>query len=189
MRLHSTIKCCHQDPSLADCLWTARCLSYLWWLLAASDFVIIVTGKCRKIRRKSSWMKAKVLVSQSCLTVCDLMDCSPPGSSVHGILQAKILEWGAIPFSRGSSWPRDRTCVSCIAGRFFTIWANRWAVKQQIPPFWVSQNSGACRKVGIIWSKYFWKVFFWDWGSSFVLLDQKRSLAFLKQYLRMKSNI
>ena len=51
------------------------------------------------------------------------MDCSPPGSSVHGILQAKILEGVAISFSGGSSWSRDRTRVSCIAGRFFTNWA------------------------------------------------------------------
>ena len=51
------------------------------------------------------------------------MDCSPPGSFVHGILQARILEWVAISFSRGSSWPRDRTQVSCTAGRFFTNWA------------------------------------------------------------------
>ena len=51
------------------------------------------------------------------------MDCSPPGSSVHGILQARILEWVAIPFSGGSSWPRDWTQVSCIAGLFFTTWA------------------------------------------------------------------
>ena len=50
------------------------------------------------------------------------MDYSPPGSSVHGILQAKIVEWVAIPFSGGSSWPRDWTQVSCIAGTFFTIW-------------------------------------------------------------------
>ena len=48
-------------------------------------------------------------VAQSCLTLCDLMDCSPPGSSVHGILQARILEWLASPFSRGSSWPKDQT--------------------------------------------------------------------------------
>ena len=56
---------------------------------------------------------------------CDLMDCSLPGSSVHGILQSRILEWTAIPFSWGSSGPRDQTRVSCIAGRFFTttpIW-------------------------------------------------------------------
>ena len=52
-------------------------------------------------------MKVKVLVTQSCLTLCDLMDCSPPGSSVHGILQARILEWVAISFSRGLSQPRD----------------------------------------------------------------------------------
>ena len=59
-------------------------------------------------------------IAQSCLTLCDPMDCSPPGSSIHGILQARVLEWVAIPFSRGSSQPRDRTGVSCIAGRFFT---------------------------------------------------------------------
>ena len=53
------------------------------------------------------------------------MDCSPPGSSVHGILQARILEWVAIQFSRGSSQLRDWTQVSSIAGRFFTIWATR----------------------------------------------------------------
>ena len=60
---------------------------------------------------------------QSCLTLCDPRDCSLPGSSVHGILQARILEWVAISFSRGSSWTSDRTQVSFIAGRFFTIWA------------------------------------------------------------------
>ena len=48
-----------------------------------------------------------VLVTQSCLILCDPMDCSPPGSSVHGILQARILEWVTMPSSRGSSWPRD----------------------------------------------------------------------------------
>ena len=56
------------------------------------------------------------LVNQSCLTLCDPMACSPPGSSVHGTLQARILEWVVIPFSRGSSWPRKKTQVSCIAG-------------------------------------------------------------------------
>jgi len=54
-----------------------------------------------------------------CPTLCDPMDCSPPGSSVHGISQARILEWVAMSSSRGSSQPRDQTCVSCIAGRFF----------------------------------------------------------------------
>ena len=54
------------------------------------------------------------LVAQSCPTLCNPMDCSPPGSSVHGISQAGILEWIAISFSRGFFRPRDRTCISCI---------------------------------------------------------------------------
>ena len=62
-----------------------------------------------------------VLVAQSYLILGDTMDCSLPGSSVHGILQARILEWVAISILRGSSWPRDRTRVSCVAGRFFTV--------------------------------------------------------------------
>ena len=61
--------------------------------------------------------KGKVLVAHSCLTLCDSMDCSLPGSSVHGTLQVRILEWVAIHFSRGSFQPCDRTQVSCIAGR------------------------------------------------------------------------
>ena len=60
----------------------------------------------------TSLMKVKMLVAQSCLTLCDPMDCSLAGFSVHGILQATILEWVASPFSRGSSLPRDRTWVS-----------------------------------------------------------------------------
>ena len=60
-------------------------------------------------------------VVQSCLTLCNPVDCSLPGSSIHGILQARILELVAISFSRGSSQPRDRTQVSCIAGRRFNL--------------------------------------------------------------------
>ena len=66
-------------------------------------------------------------IAQLCPTLCDPMDCSPPGSSVHGIFQPRILEWVAISFSRGSSWPRDRTRVSHIVGRCFTIQATREA--------------------------------------------------------------
>ena len=69
--------------------------------------------------------KVKALVAQLCLTLCEPMDCSLPGSSVYGILQARILEWVAIPFSRGSFQPSDRTRVSCIAGRFFTVWVTQ----------------------------------------------------------------
>ena len=68
-----------------------------------------------------------VLVAQSCPTLCDLMDYRPPGSSVHGISQARILEWDAISFSRESSRPRDQTQVSCIVGGRFTLWATRKA--------------------------------------------------------------
>ena len=68
-----------------------------------------------------------VLVTESCPILCDSMDCSPPGSSVHGILQPRIREWVAISFSRGSFQLRVWTWVSCIAGRFFIVWATREA--------------------------------------------------------------
>ena len=60
-------------------------------------------------------------VTQLCPSLCDPLDCSLPGFSVHGIFQTRILEWVAISFSRRSSWPRDWTHLSCIAGRLFTI--------------------------------------------------------------------
>ena len=66
------------------------------------------------------YSESEIEVSQSCLTLCDPMDCSPPGSSVHGISQARIPEWVAISFSRGFSRPQDQTRVSRIAGRRFT---------------------------------------------------------------------
>ena len=91
------------------------------FFLPFSSWIVIITVKqvCEKV---------KVLVIQSCPTLWDPMDCSLPASSVHGILKATILEWGAISFSsRGYSWPRDQTWVSCIIGRFFTIWATREA--------------------------------------------------------------
>ena len=68
-----------------------------------------------------------VCLSRSVVSLSHPMDCSPLDSSVHGILQARILEWVAVPFSTGSSWPRDQTRVSCIAGTFFTIGAIREA--------------------------------------------------------------
>ena len=70
------------------------------------------------------WSELKSL----CVRLCDPMDCSPPASSVHGILQARTLEWVAISFSRESSWPRDWTQVSRIAGRRFSLWATREAL-------------------------------------------------------------
>ena len=84
--------------------------------------------------------KVRVLVAQSCPTLCDPMGCSLPGSSAHGILQARILECVAIPFSRGSCCPRHQTLVSSVAGRFFTIWVNREAP-------WVIHNKFSVNKV------------------------------------------
>ena len=70
-------------------------------------------------------VKSENEVTQLCPTLCDPMDGSLPGSVVRGIFQARILEWAAISFSRGSSQHRDRTRVSCIADRRFTVWATR----------------------------------------------------------------
>ena len=86
---------------------------------------------------------------------CDPMDYSLPGSSVHGILQARILEWVAISFSRGSSLPKNQTQVSCIAGRFFTDWAMREA-----PSIMVFSNESVLH---IRWPKY------WSSASASVL--------------------
>ena len=69
-------------------------------------------------------------VTQSCPTLCNPVDCSLAGSSIHGIFQARIREWVAISFSRRSSWPRDWTWVSRIVGRCFTIWATREDVER-----------------------------------------------------------
>ena len=66
------------------------------------------------------FLRDMCLVAKSCPTLWDTMDCRPPGSSVHGSSQARIMEWVAISFSRGSSQPRDQTPVSCIADGFFT---------------------------------------------------------------------
>ena len=77
---------------------------------------------CPKLWQPKMSLKVKVLVARSCPTLSDPMDYSPSGSSVHGILQARILEWVAVLFSRGSSQPRYRTQVSRIAVGFFTVW-------------------------------------------------------------------
>ena len=72
-----------------------------------------------------AWKKKVKLKSLSHVWLCNPMDCSLTGSSIHGIFQARILEWVAISFSWGSSRPRDRTQVFCVSGRLFTIWGTR----------------------------------------------------------------
>ena len=83
----------------------------------------------------------KVSVAQPCPTLCNPMDRSPPGSSVHGLLQVRMLEWVAISFSRASSWPRDGISWpgdAGTAGRLFTIWATREAQTQVVYNFLVA---------------------------------------------------
>ena len=80
---------------------------------------------CIQKKTCTTEVKVKVLAAQSCPTLCNPMNYSPPGFSDCGILQARILEWVAVPFCRGSSCPSDWTQKSCTAGRFFTIWATR----------------------------------------------------------------
>ena len=100
-----------------------------WWPLegvSESDFFFLFEKKY-KLNASSLTFVCIVgcLVAQSCLTLCEPMDCSPPGSSVHGILQAKKLEYSAMPSFREYSQPKDWTEVSRIAGGFFPIWATR----------------------------------------------------------------
>ena len=88
------------------------------------------------LRQTVIWKDTKVEVVQSCPTLCDPLDYR-----VHGILQARILEWVAFPFSRGSSWPRDQTQVFHIAGGFFTSWATREAQKDTCTPIFIVKES------------------------------------------------
>ena len=94
------------------------------WLYSSNKFWLFNMLKCMYHYIYKCEKKVKVK-SLSRVRLCDPMDCSPPGFSVHGIFQARILEWVAISFSRGSPWPRDWTWVSCSAGRLFTIGATR----------------------------------------------------------------
>ena len=96
-------------------------------------------------------------VAQPCPTLCDPMDCSLPGSSVHEIFQARVLEWGAISFSRGSSRPRDRTWVSCIVGGCFTVWATREAMQETHVQF-LGREDPLEKEMAIHSSTLAWKI-------------------------------
>ena len=98
------------NPGLSHCRWILYHLNH--------------QGSPRILEWVSEWVSE---VTQSCPTLCDPMDCSLPGLSLHGISQSRILEWVAYPFSRRTSWPRNRTRVSCIASGLFTSWAIREA--------------------------------------------------------------
>ena len=96
-------------------------------LVVGNDLLLISTAQQAGRLVNPLTRASESEVVQWCPTLCDPMDYSLPGSSNHGIFQARILEWVAMSFSRGSSWHRDQTRVSQIAGRCFTIWATREA--------------------------------------------------------------
>ena len=116
------------DPRPTVSLFKNLCLTYSWpkkpylgWYLNIGGNVIIHVSLLVPQAKLSG-------SSLHCVCHSDMFNFLwAPGSSVHGILRARILEWGATPFSRGSSQPRDQTHISCIAGRFFIIWATKEA--------------------------------------------------------------
>ena len=102
------------------------CFWILFWYFYSMFYSVFISLIYFRIYFCMQWEgESESEVAQLCPTLCNPVDCSPPDFSVHGILQARILEWVAVSFSRGSSQPRDRTQVSCIAGRRFNLWAAR----------------------------------------------------------------
>ena len=133
------------------------------------------------------YSKKYVVVAQSCPTLCDSMDYSLPVhvAFVHGILQAKILEWVAMPSSRGSSWPGDQTQVSCIAGRSFAALAIREAHTYISMLLQIQRNSRW--KIHFIDNGFGWRITF---PSPAMLEKQPRcssSLAWLFSYSTLKN--
>ena len=109
-------------------LWLIVLFNLFWGQRSSGELCMgAVSGEAVCSAKKVLCQCLGVCWKCSFLSCCDPMDCSLPISSVHGIFHVRMLEWIAVPFSRGSSRPRDRTQVSCIAGRFFTIWATREA--------------------------------------------------------------
>ena len=114
---------CVKRGTLLHCWWEFKLVQPLWqmvWRFLKIKIELPCVCVCARARAC-----AKLL--QSCPTLWDPVDYTLPGSSAHGVLQTRILEWISIAYSRGSSQPRDQTWVSCISGRFFTIWAT-WEV-------------------------------------------------------------
>ena len=105
-------------------------------LITLKVSMVILVQAMHKVKSESE-------VAQSCLTLSDPMDCSPPGSSIHGIFQSRVLEWVTISFSRGPSWLSYGTRISHISHRRFTIWATteaKWIVSLGCP------KEGNCKK-------------------------------------------
>ena len=110
---------------------------------------------------------------QPCLILCSPVDCSPPGFSDHGIFQARILEWVAMPSSWGSSWPRDVThifCISCIAGGFFTPWTT-WDQPNHPQHQWGDSSWSQITLISLV--HVFCRNFPWFLCSSFMTIFSK----------------
>ena len=132
-----------------DGLWAESC-SRLCFLLGSSQLTrgetcISLSLEVQLVCILPPPVRSEVKLFSCVMTLCNPMDCSLPGSSIHGIFQARVLEWVAISFSRGSSRPRDRTQVSHIEGRHFTHWANqespRRSFNYHVSPLDFSQTS------------------------------------------------
>ena len=105
------------------------------WKIDCDHYTPIRMAKIQNagsVRMWSDRMLHACVHAQSCPTLCDSMDCSPPGSSVHGIFQTRVLEWVATSFSRGSSQPRDRTHISCIGKWVLYCWVT-WEAPVNLP--------------------------------------------------------
>ena len=140
--------------------------------------IFLFVLKKNKLEFSGPWCVCVISAAQSCLILCGPMDCSPPGSSVHGISQARIMEWVAISYPRKSSWPRDRTlvpCVSCIGRQILYHWAT-WESQSMMRPkhmylktlhwqlYWVGP------KVHYIW-KIYGKTQMNFWPTQYYLYD------------------
>ena len=123
----------HSNPVLWGYLFGLKYLLSFSSSQSYRQMFVAQNNRCCRITSRS--LATECVRAQSCLTLCDPMDCSPPGSFVHQISQARILEWVSISSSRGSSRPRDRTCISCMVGGFFTTEPpGKSAVKQVLAP-------------------------------------------------------
>ena len=126
-------------------------------------------------------------VAQLCPNLCDFMNYSLPGSSVHGILQARIQQWVAISFSRGSSPPRIQTRVSCISGGFFTSWATREAILLKCKLFYIHLKSTDClsKTFTFVIHIFFANIYF----SCTMYMQKKKNVSFIFQrYLLLACN-
>ena len=105
-----------------------------------NQFFLLLSLNCLCSLYIMDWLACKV--AQSCPALCNPIDCSLPGSSIHGIFQARVLEWVAISFSRGCSQPRYQTWVSCIAGKFYTV-----RVTREVSPLSILLLEFCCKKL------------------------------------------